>query len=164
MFNVDYQSISLLRDGLRLKILDLIVRDKVAEAHERTRSWFAMRDRIAACAEGGKIAMIESGRDCDGVLYGGHVTLIEASTKAVRKHWDTVAEWADGAFSLAVEKPSVARGIRSRSRDLALEAFENGHSHVLLPGELRDDLDDDGDLTRCECITGCEDEFEDIPF
>lgn len=94
----------------------------------------ATKRRIAACAEGGKVAIVESGRDCDGVQYSGKVSIIPATYEAFCAAWDDIADWADGPFHLSVERPSIARRMRYESRDLVAEAFENGHPHVLIPG------------------------------
>jgi len=103
----------------------------LAELSEARQARAGLIARIASCAEGGVIAVVESGRDCDGCAYTGHVSTIPATVAAFDAHYDHVAQWADGPFWFAVEKPSEARGIKATSRDLALEAFEDGHSHCL---------------------------------
>jgi len=95
---------------------------------------FATKRRIAACAEDGKVAIVESGRDCDGVEYSGKVSIIPSTLEAYCAACDQIAEGADGPFWLDVERPSIARTLRYESRDLVAEAFENGHPHVLIPG------------------------------
>lgn len=94
----------------------------------------ATKRRIAACAEDGKVAIVESGRDCDGVEYSGKVSIIPANLGAFCAAHDEIANYADGPFRLGVERPSIARTLRYESRDLVAEAFENGHPHVLIPG------------------------------
>jgi hypothetical protein len=101
---------------------------QATEARERRQ---ALHRRIAECNEGGQIAIIESGMDCDCVRYSGHVSLCDATVAAFDAEHDHRAHHADGPFSLSVERPSVARGIRYESRDLALEAFEDGHPHSI---------------------------------
>lgn len=100
--------------------------------HERINKRAALAALIERCAEDGKIAVVESGRDCDCVEYSGKVSIIEATARAFHAHEQGVAEWADGPFHLAIEKPSVARGIQAESRDLALEAYEDGHPHSVV--------------------------------
>lgn len=99
------------------------------DAHEATQRRLYMHRRISACAENGKIAIIESGRDCDGVKYSGLVTIIDAHWRAYLRHEEYCEAWADGPFTLTIERPSVK--IEYESRDLTLEAFENGHPHSL---------------------------------
>jgi hypothetical protein len=82
-------------------------------------------------SENGKVAVVESGRDCDCVQYSGHVHIIEATTAAYEELYDHTAEWADGPFFFELMRCSVAGGIQAESRDLAMEAYEDGHAHVV---------------------------------
>lgn len=86
---------------------------------------------ISNAAEGGQIAVVESGRDCDGVRYWGDVTLLPATLVHFNQHWEKRAKWADGPFHLDIARPSEALRTHRGSRDLALEAFEDGHPHCL---------------------------------
>lgn len=89
---------------------------------------------IAELAEHGRIAVVESGRDCDGVQYSGQVRIIRARLRDFLELEDGIAKWADGPFTLRLERPSIARRIEAQSRDLALEAFESGRPHLLIGG------------------------------
>ena len=89
---------------------------------------------MAELAEHGRVAVVESGRDCDGVQYSGRVHVIRARLKNFLELEDGIAEWADGPFTLRLERPSVARRIEPALRDLTMEAFENGHQHLLIGG------------------------------
>jgi hypothetical protein len=104
---------------------------KLEEATNKRIERQRLIERIRSCQENGKIAIVESGRDCDGMQYSGSVCLIDASVAAWDAHYDYVANHADGPFSFAVEKPSIAKHIKHTSRDLTLEAFEDGHPHVI---------------------------------
>lgn len=86
---------------------------------------------IADLAEDGMVAAIESGRDCDGVQYSGRVRIIEATLEAFDKLHDDTAEWADGPFHFDLMRVSEAQAVRYESRDLVMEAHENGHPHVI---------------------------------
>lgn len=86
---------------------------------------------IARCAEVGKVAVVWSGRDCDGSRYANSVAIVDADKKAVEAHIEHTYEWADGPRAYYIERPSVARRLMYSSRDLALEAFEDGHSHFI---------------------------------
>lgn len=101
------------------------------EATERRVARQRFLVAIKDCAEGGKVALVWSGRDCDGVQYTGNVELADATVNAVQAAIDTTYEWADGPCSCYIERPSVAQGIPYTSRDLVMEAHENGHPHVL---------------------------------
>lgn len=89
--------------------------------------------KLKAVAENGEVAIVASGRDCDGVQYGGDVTILPADVRAVEDHIAKRLAWADGPMSFQLMKPSEARDLEAWSRDLALEAYENGHQHVLCP-------------------------------
>ena len=91
---------------------------------------------IAELAEHGRVAVVESGRDCDGVQYSGRVRIIRARLRDFLELEDAIAEWADGPFRLQLERPNVARRIEPGLRDLTMEGFENGHQHHLIGGSL----------------------------
>lgn len=102
-------------------------KEEYVEAHEaRMRRYWFLR-KLRDYAEDGKIAVIESGRDCDGVEYNGHVTILDANKKTVEEWVDSQLASADGPMHFALERPSVAKGIEYTSRDRTLEAFEDGH-------------------------------------
>lgn len=87
--------------------------------------------QIERCAENGKVAIIESGRDCDGVSYRGGVTLLDATAEAVSEHIDYKLDWADGPMHFDIARPSEAIDIEYESTDLAARAHEDGHPHSL---------------------------------
>lgn len=97
--------------------------------------YLANREREAAlvheCAEGGKVAMVSGGRDCDGVAWEGEVSLVEAIPSIVRRIIDQSCRWADGPIHFEIMRPSEAEKIEPRQRDFGMEAFENGHPHSL---------------------------------
>lgn len=84
---------------------------------------------IRDCQIDGKIAVVESGRDCDGCEYSGKVSIVDATPEAYIAHEGHVGEWADGPFYLQIERPDTK--VERTSRDLVLEAFEDGHPHVV---------------------------------
>lgn len=118
-------------EGKRLKMAHKTFHHVVREAHERTQARRNYLARLFALAEDGKIAVIESGRDCDGVAYSGSVTIVDANVNAVQEHIDRQVKWADGPMWFDLDRPSAAAAIEYKSRDLTLEAFEDGHSHVI---------------------------------
>lgn len=97
--------------------------------------YLAARARDAAliheCAEGGKVALVSGGRDCDGVAWEGDVSLVDAIPSVIRRNMDQVYRWADGPMHIAIMRPSEAKDIQPRTRDFGMEAFENGHPHSL---------------------------------
>ncbi len=115
--------------GKQLKVLDAIHSERLAQVQDVRMRRQGLLRQLRELAEGGQIAVIESGRDCDGVRYWGRRHLIEATVQAVDALHDRLANWADGPFSLALARPS--EPVEYGSRDLAAEAFENGHPHVI---------------------------------
>ena len=87
-------------------------------------------DAIEQYAEGGYIKVVESGRDCDGVQYDGLVRIIEASRAVFEKLQDEIAESADGPFRLTIVPMS--DDPEYETRDLVMEAHENGHAHSIV--------------------------------
>lgn len=119
------------RSAHYLKLLHHIHWVRIARAARRRAEVLQLQTRIAQCAEGGLVLVVESGRDCDGCQYQGKTRLIRASLAAFRALEVSIAAWADGPYSLSVAKPSERDSISYSSTDLALEAFENGHQHVI---------------------------------
>ena len=86
---------------------------------------------IANYAENGKVAIVFSGIDCDGVHYNNHVSIIDASVEQYQDRITIEHQGADGPLWYRIEKPSIALTLQSDERDLVLEAVENGHPHTL---------------------------------
>ena len=101
----------------------------LAQATEARVARQSLIRRIAELQVGGQVAVWESGRDCDSVRYRGFKCLIPATVAEFDALYEHENQWADGPFSLWVESPLLER--QRCSRDLALEAFEDGHSHVI---------------------------------
>lgn len=91
----------------------------------------ALYARIAECAYEGKIWVCETGRDCDCVQYTRRPYQIDATPKAYFTEYGRIAEWADGPFHLHVMEFVQAQAVVPASRDLAAEAFEDGHPHSI---------------------------------
>lgn len=118
-------------DASILRLLHLIHAPKLDRARNHRQRRQALAQRIKECAQFGRVAVIESGRDCDGTQYSGYRHLIPATLHAYDALRDHLAKWADGAFHLEIARPS--EHVEYTARDLALEAFENGHPHSLRP-------------------------------
>lgn len=97
-----------------------------------TKRW-KMKARIEECRITGTGLMwvTESGMDCDSVQYSGHMHKCEATVAAFDKLYDEINEWADGPFGLYPITEEEKEEIRPTSRDLAMEAHEDGHPHVV---------------------------------
>lgn len=94
-----------------------------------SRRWELMA-RIDECRrDDGKMWVSESGMDCDCVSYSGHLHECEANLRAYEKLGYEINEWADGPFNIYPITEEQAAESRPRSRDLAMEAYEDGHPH-----------------------------------
>lgn len=119
-------------DVVILKLMHRATEDNIYELRKRRNIRIRFLKALTELAEDGKIAVIESGRDCDCVEYFGQVHIIDATKQAYDKLYDDTAEWADGPFHFQLERPSVAEGVTPISRDLVMEAHENGHPHSIV--------------------------------
>lgn len=97
---------------------------------QRAQQYVSTEQMIASCAKDGKVRVEESGRDCDCVEYWGRIHTIDATVDAFDALHDEVSEWADGPFELRI-MPFETQ-VEYGSSDLALEAYENGHRHVII--------------------------------
>lgn len=97
-------------------------------AHDNTqdRLWFLRA--IPACAENGQVAIVVGGMDCDCVRYEGHVYRAPATVKDVEAAIEDLYYYAEGPIHWEIMKPSEAAQVKRESRDLIMEAFENGHA------------------------------------
>lgn len=86
---------------------------------------------LAKYAEGGRVLIVESGRDCDGASWENRTFEIKAQVAAYIKMRDQKHEWADGPIWFQIDRPSARTRYDYQCRDLALEAFENGHPHII---------------------------------
>lgn len=124
-----------LSDAKRLWMLQLTVHYNGMPCREARMARSAFHESIKKNAENGKIALVFSGTDCDCVRYAGDVRIVEADWKKIDAYLEDYGHWADGPWGYHFEKPSVAEGVKYRSRDLALEAFEDGHPYSIVdPG------------------------------
>lgn len=79
----------------------------------------------------GWVAMVSGGRDCDGVVMNGHVSHVRADITSMLEAVEQLHADAEGPVWYRWAKPSEAAGVEPTSRDLVMEAFEDGHSHCL---------------------------------
>lgn len=118
------------QDNLKLRLLEQTYR----ECNWRTKakmerlSWHKADKEFG---EDGMVAVVWSGMDCDCVRYSGNAYIIPSDWRSIMDHINSTYEWADGPCHYYFEKPSVAEQIHRQSRDLAMEAFEDGHPHVV---------------------------------
>jgi len=90
-----------------------------------------LAQRVRDAAEDGMVVLVRNGTDCDGVRYSGVTRPVKAVPYLVHREIEKDYEYADGPMSIGVVSPSAAREIEYESRDMVMEAFEDGHPHVL---------------------------------
>jgi len=119
----------------RKRLFKKICRNHQADAPHRIHRTLKRRWRVWALIKEfeheGKIYHVESGRDCDGVQYSGHIHSCAAHPWAYEALLDRISDSADGPFHLDMIKYEDLHEVEYTSRDLTLEAFENGHPHYL---------------------------------
>lgn len=89
-----------------------------------------LKAKLADCSEDGMIAVVTAGMDCDCVRYRRvkyipTPTVMEWVSRENDEH-----RYADGPVNMYIARPS-DEPEGHVSHDLALEAFENGHQHVV---------------------------------
>lgn len=99
--------------------------------HGRINERAAILARLQACARDGKVGLVESGRDCDSVDYVHPAGTIEPTLLAYFTRERHMREWADGPCHLSIVTPEDEEKTPWESHDRVLEAFENGHPHVV---------------------------------
>ena len=87
--------------------------------------------KIKKNAENGRVLIVYGGRDCDGSQSDGLTKLVDAGYYSAQKFIDNLYEGADGVIWYEYAKPSADDTIAVESRDLTLEAFENGHNSTI---------------------------------
>jgi hypothetical protein len=96
-----------------------------------TKRWKLMA-RIEECRRAdGKMWVSESGMDCDGVQYSGSMHECQADLRSYEQLGYDINSWADGPFSIYPITEEQRKEVVYQSRDLAMEAYEDGHPHVL---------------------------------
>jgi hypothetical protein len=101
------------------------------QGHDYLVKKVGLVDKIASLAEDGKVAVVYNERDCDMVQSNGNVKILPASAVAFIRWLDKKLEWAEGPVNWELYNPSETVGIEQTTRDLAMEAYENGHPHVV---------------------------------
>lgn len=98
---------------------------------DRLAGRVAEAQQIAKVAVNGKVAVVFAGMDCDGVQYSGTRYVVPATLTHVDHCVEMYNRWADGPYSYRLASPT--EKVTYTSRDLGMEAHENGHPHVLRP-------------------------------
>ena len=86
-------------------------------------------DHIDRKTVDGKISLNQSGMDCDCSKFTGGSIEFTTPRRKIERTIDQIYNDAEGPQSVWIDYPS--RKQTNTSRDLALEAFEDGHPHVV---------------------------------
>ena len=129
--NAVCKAVPLFEGAHLLRLLHRIHQPEIDAIRRRRANVLHLITLIASHAQNGKVCAVESGRDCDGVEYSGKIHTIDATIAAWRELDDDIGQWADGPYHLSVASPSEAETIEYASRDLVMEAHEDGHRHVI---------------------------------
>ena len=137
----------MIRDKISNKLLKKLDRGEITNDQAFLRKWARLDckkfgtdylaekihkiKKINSLAENGKILIIIGGCDCDGSEYYGQSYLVDANYTAVSHFENWQADGADGSIGFDYDRPSNECEYSYSSRDLALEAYENGHNHVI---------------------------------
>jgi hypothetical protein len=94
---------------------------------DRLQGRLVLRNTIDRHAERGEVGIAWSSMDCDHT-YASGVVVVPANIYSVLKFEDSLYDDAEGPVSMTLTAP-----VRQRnpSRDLALEAYEDGHAHTV---------------------------------
>ncbi len=101
--------------------------------HQRLTKRWDLLERIEAFSHNGRVAVNTGGRDCDMCVSDGDIRVIDATYTAFKALYDALEDSAEGPFWAYPIPWEEQANIRQTSRDLALEAFESGHPHVVYP-------------------------------
>lgn len=137
---VEKQHLSWIR--LKVQRPDFFLAGKTRQRIDNLRRLRVIDVEIALGKDDDGMMMVSrSGMDCDGVQYSGNTTMIKATRQAYFDFIDEENKWADGPFSVGIVDLDHRDKIKYQSRDLAMEAYEDGHPHVLSSVPYDDDSD-----------------------
>ena len=77
------------------------------------------------------VAIVYGGIDCDGGRWDNRVSLVPSIITVVEQWAERYHDRAEGPQWQRLERPAVAVHLIEDDRDLVLEAFEDGHAHLL---------------------------------
>ena len=113
------------------RMIRQIVKQRTYDTIDPLASKQRLLEKIQRRAEGGKVAMVYGGIDCDGVRVDNCVSMLPASDAVVDRWLTQLYDDAEGPTWAHVAAPSETADLHRETRDLALEAFEDGHPHIL---------------------------------
>jgi hypothetical protein len=91
----------------------------------------AIAARIAACNEGGLVAVVSESTDCDHVHVSNYCELIPATVYGWLRYEARMDRDAEGPWSAYIAKSSEIAHLRPVYHDRIAESFENGHPYLV---------------------------------
>ena len=104
---------------------------RLAGVHDRINERADLSAMLKHAIHNGHVGVVRAGRDCDCVeFHYEHIRPVRPLMAEYQWMEQEYAE-AEGPLSIAFRHPDAVDDGRFDSRDLALEAFEDGHAHVI---------------------------------
>lgn len=117
------------RHALRRCFRDEVERRARFDLTAENAGW---RETLDRCWRDGKIGVVVSGMDCDCSAYSRQYTVaMPNSVQAIKRWFYDHCDALDGPETQRFVRPDQVDKTQNWSRDLALEAFEEGHPHVV---------------------------------
>jgi len=89
------------------------------------------KKEIEKLSVNGKVAIVCGGIDCDHTRWDNRVRIVDANLTSVIAWENDYMDSAEGSMWYDLKPMDYALSLDESSRDLAMEAFENGHPHVI---------------------------------
>lgn len=120
-------------EGQRLYFLNVMLKDRVEEARAATLRALSWHQRLKTCTEDvngvPSIRVLRWQRDCDS--HEGWDTYV-VPVADLQKRIESDLQWAEGPMTHTLDRPSHEPDL-PQSRDLVLEAHEDGHAWLVRP-------------------------------
>ena len=117
------------RNGFKFENIKAV--RKLKDVHFNINERVAYANFIKDKIDNGKVGLITSGMDCDCCAFEYSSVLDATSIAKIVAHIHDAYDNAEGPLNFRFVTPKEAKAFQRYSRDLALEAFEEGHSHVV---------------------------------
>lgn len=115
----------------RLALLEQVQRTTLLRLHDEVQQRVALCAKVRQLSDNGRVGLVFSGRDCDGVQYSGRAYVVDvAEVYSTIRH---ELENSEGPTQYKLCSASDVDNVEYKSVDLTLRAFEDGHPHVLYP-------------------------------
>ena len=102
-----------------------------SDIHRNMARRWELAGRIEQFSHNGQVAINTGGRDCDMAQWDGDIRIITAHWWELEKLTRSLEDSAEGPFWAYPIPWEDQAECAYHSRDLALEAFEDGHPHVV---------------------------------